>query len=101
MVRGHRDSSRELRRLGLVHTHAMSTQLAQADGIIPNQPDDGAAWVVFVIVGAVLGGVYWLIRRSRRRSVEAYWERRERDELRRLTDPDMARQPEPDEPHDD
>ena len=71
--------------------------LAQdADAIIPNQPDDAGALMVFVAVGVVLGGVYWLIRRSRRRSEATYWDRREREEHLRRNDPDMAPLPEPD-----
>ena len=59
----------------------MSTVLAQADDDVTlNVPEDGAAWVVFVIVGAVIFG-----------SMDAYWERRDREEFRRLNDPDMAK----------
>jgi hypothetical protein len=73
--------------------------LAQdSDGIIPNRPEDGGALVVFVIVGVALGGVYWLIRRSRRRSENDYWERRAREEKLRRNDPDMARPSDTDQP---
>ena len=63
------------------------------DGLIPNQPDSFAGWLVFGTVAVVLGLVYWMIRRSRNKSSQDYWDRKRREEQRRLDDPDMAKPP--------
>jgi hypothetical protein len=63
--------------------------LAQtSDGILPEDP---AARVVFVMVGAAIVGLYFVIRRTRRRADDAYWESRRREQTLRDNDPDMKR----------
>ena len=59
-----------------------------ADGIFP---DDPGARVVFVLIGMGIVGLYLLLRRTRRRSEAAYWERRKREQDQRDSDPDMRR----------
>jgi hypothetical protein len=58
------------------------------DGILPEDP---GARVVFVIIGIAILGLYFLLRRTRRRSEAAYWERRKRERELRDNDPDMRR----------
>lgn len=60
------------------------------DGILPEDP---GARVVFVIVGIVILGLHFLLRRTRRRSEAAYWERRRQEQELRDNDPDMRRDP--------
>ncbi len=78
---------------GFTDVLTVASAAQDTDGIIPNQPEDGGALVVFAVVGAAIGAVYWLIRRSRRRSEDAYWERNALQEELRRNDPDMARPP--------
>lgn len=56
------------------------------DGIFP---DDPAAAVVWGLMAAVILGLYFLVRSSRRKADRQYWEQREREHERRLADPDM------------
>ena len=57
-----------------------------------NLPDDGgASWVFWLLGVGVILGLWWVIARTRKRSYDAYWERRKRDEQRRADDPDMAK----------
>lgn len=79
----------------LAHVAALAQD---GDAIIPNQPEDGGSLLVFVVVGLVLGSVYWIVRRSRRRSEQAYWDRRDREEELRRNDPDMAKPADPVDP---
>ncbi len=58
-------------------------------------PGGGAETVVWVVVGAVLVGLYLLLRRTRRRSERAFMDARRREEQLRANDPDLRR---PDEP---
>ena len=53
-------------------------------------------WAVIVVVGVLLLGVYLLISRTRRRSEQDYWKRRQWEQELRANDPDMAA-PEDDE----
>lgn len=76
----------------------MAALAQDGDGIIPNQPEDGGSLFVFVAVGLALGGVYWIVRRSRRRSEQDYWDRRAREEEMRRNDPDMAKPADPVDP---
>lgn len=84
--------------IGLTAASPVDLMAQDADGIIPNQPDDNASLLVFLVVGVALVGVYWLIRRSRRRSEDAYWDRKAREEDLRRNDPDMARPSDSDPP---
>ena len=53
-------------------------------------------WGVIVLIGVLLFGVYLLISRTRRRSEQDYWKRRQWEQDLRANDPDMAA-PEDDE----
>ncbi|NNC73994.1 MAG: hypothetical protein HKN93_00650 [Acidimicrobiia bacterium] len=57
---------------------------------LPDPEEGTAAWVVWVILLAVIVGLYMLISRTRRRASEDYWRRREAEEEARKNDPDMA-----------
>jgi predicted LPLAT superfamily acyltransferase len=59
-----------------------------SDGIIP---EDGGARVVFVIIGAAILGLYFLLRRTRRRAMDDYWSRTKREQELRDADPDLRR----------
>jgi hypothetical protein len=70
--------------------------VAQSDGV--QLPDGSGGGILLWLIGAgVILGLWFLISRTRKRSYDAYWERRRRDEARRRNDPDMAG-PEPDDP---
>ena len=63
--------------------------LAQADD--GTFPEDAGARVLFVIVGVAIVALYLLVRRTRKRTEKAYWERRRREQAMRDADPDMRR----------
>ena len=47
---------------------------------------------MFWLIGAgVILGLYLVIRRTRKRAYDDYWDRRKRAEEQRLNDPDMAK----------
>ncbi len=52
-------------------------------------PEDAGARIVFVLVGVGIVGLYLILRRTRRRTEAAYWERRRREQAQRDADPDM------------
>lgn len=55
-------------------------------------PSGGAGQIFFWVLGAgIILGLWFIVARSRRRSYNAYWERKRREEQRRLDDPDMAK----------
>jgi hypothetical protein len=54
-------------------------------------PEDTGARVLFVVVGVAIVALYLLLRRTRRRTEDAYWERRRREKGLRDADPDMRR----------
>jgi len=58
-------------------------------------PGGGAETVIWVVLGAVLVGLYLLIRRTRRRSERAFMDARRREDQLRANDPDLRR---PDDP---
>lgn len=63
--------------------------LAQSsDGVLPS---DAASGVVWGIMATVILGLYFLIRGTRRRAAEDYWNRRKREQEMRDNDPDMRR----------
>jgi hypothetical protein len=76
--------------------HALDTAVvAQSDGA--HLPDGSGGGILFWLVGAaVILGLWFLISRTRKRSYDAYWERRRREEALRRNDPDMAH-PDPDD----
>ena len=50
----------------------------------------GLLAAMIVVIGLVLLGIYLLISRTRRRSAEDYWKRRQWEQDLRANDPDMA-----------
>ena len=75
------------RRLGAWSPAVAPILLTEAsDGVVPADP---GARILFVIIGVVILGLYFLLRATRRRSEDAYWERRQREQDRRNADPDM------------
>jgi hypothetical protein len=58
---------------------AYAAILAQVgdDGL--NLPDDAGSTLVFVLFFAVVAGLWFLIRRSRRRAEDEFWERKRRE----------------------
>ena len=66
---------------------------------IADLPESGGSAVFFWILGAaVILGLWFVISRTRKRSYDAYWERRRREQEQRLNDPDMAKPEEDREP---
>ena len=53
-------------------------------------------WAPYAFVGLGLAALGYVLVRTRRRSEEAYWQRRRLEAERRANDPDMAK-PRPDE----
>ena len=65
---------------------------------IADLPDGNSSAIVYWVIGAaVILGLWFVISRTRKRSYDAYWERRRREEQQRLDDPDMAK-PESEDP---
>lgn len=57
-----------------------------------NLPEGGGGQVVLWLVGAgLILGLWLIIARSRKRSYNAYWERRRKEQQLRENDPDMAK----------
>ena len=57
-----------------------------------NLPEGGGGQIVFWLIGAgVILGLWFVIARSRKRSYNAYWERKRKEQQLRDSDPDMAR----------
>ena len=54
-------------------------------------PDSPGAIIVWLAVLLVILGLYTLIRRTHRRSEQAYFDRKRRDREARAADPDMRR----------
>jgi hypothetical protein len=54
---------------------------------------DWSCWTVVVVIGLLLFGVYLLVSRTRRRSEQDYWKRRQWEQDLRSNDPDMAPPP--------
>lgn len=66
---------------------ALEIVLATDDG--GALPREGGALVVWGIVAAIILGLYFVLRATRRRSVDDYWRRSRREEQLRDDDPDM------------
>ena len=70
--------------------HHLATSLAvlgQADdGIFP---DDAGSALIWSLMAAVILGLYFVVRNSRRKADRQYWEQSRREHERRLADPDM------------
>ncbi len=54
-----------------------------------NLPDSGGEAFIWLIIVAVIIGLYVLVKRTRARAYEDYWARRRAEEQRRRDDPDM------------
>lgn len=54
-----------------------------------NLPDGGAEAVVWVVIAAVIVGLYLIIRRTRLTSRDEYMDQAEREAEMRKNDPDM------------
>ena len=52
-------------------------------------PDSTGGRLVFALFALVIVGLYFLIRRTQRRSEDAYWRRRKTEQELRDNDPDM------------
>ncbi len=73
----------------MIHASFLVPLVAQAeDGLVPEDP---GGRVVFVLVGVAIVALYLMLRRTRRRTEAAYWDRRRREQARRDADPDMRR----------
>ncbi|NNK91305.1 MAG: hypothetical protein HKO87_02630 [Acidimicrobiia bacterium] len=57
---------------------------------LPDPEEGVAAWIVWIVMLAVIIGLYLLITRTRRKASEEYWRRRQAEEEARKNDPDMA-----------
>ena len=62
--------------------------LAESDSIIP---EETSARIVWVVIGAVILGLYFLMKSSRKKATQEYWDRRKADEDRIANDPDMRK----------
>lgn len=80
---------RNLRRSVNVHGYFVLPFLAQA--VEDTLPDETSGRVVFVIVGVAIVALYLLLRRTRQRTEQAYWDRRRVERERMDNDPDMRR----------
>lgn len=60
--------------------------LANSDSIFP---EETSARVVWVAIGIVILGLYFLMKWARNKATDEYWERRNADEERIANDPDM------------
>lgn len=67
--------------------------------IIETPDGGGGAWFLWILSLAVLVGLWFLLARTRRRTYDAYWDRKRREEELRANDPDMARPDEDQGPH--
>lgn len=66
---------------------------------VADLPEAGSGGIFFWLIGAVvIVGLFLVISRTRKRSYDAYWERKRREEQQRLDDPDMARRPDDETP---
>jgi len=64
------------------------TAVADSESIIP---DDPTARVVWVVLAAIILGLYFLMKSSRKKATEEYWARRRADKDRIANDPDMRK----------
>lgn len=53
-------------------------------------PTTTGEWIIWIVIAAVIVGLWLLIRRTRQRAYRDYFERQRAAEQRRLNDPDMA-----------
>ena len=62
--------------------------LTDSDAILP---EETSARVLWVIIAAVILGLYFLSKAARRKASEEYWNRRKAEEERIANDPDMRK----------
>jgi hypothetical protein len=62
---------------------------AESDPIIP---DETSARIVWLVIAAVILGLYFFMKRARKNATEEYWARRKAEEERRANDPDMRKE---------
>ncbi len=67
------------------------TFLTESGGVVDTFPEDTAAQVVWGLVLAVIIGLYLVIKRSRNRARDHYWESKQREADLRANDPDMKK----------
>lgn len=53
-------------------------------------PDNTGEWIVWLVIAAIIVGLWLVIRRTRQRAYRDYFERQRAAEQRRRDDPDMA-----------
>ena len=58
----------------------------------------GGGWFFWLLGAAVILGLWFVISRTRKRTYNAYWERKQREADLRANDPDMAAPPEEEPP---
>ncbi len=63
--------------------------LAETDQIIPDDPAERAVWFV---LAAIILGLYFLLKSSRKKATEEYWARRQAEKDRVANDPDMKKE---------
>lgn len=74
------------RRLGSVNWLTIFAQ--DAPGGLPDDVGSGIIWGAFL---AVIVALYILVRNTRRKADDQYWERRRREREQREADPDMRK----------
>lgn len=72
---------------------AVHTLMLATDAVDDIVPADNGARLVFAVVAVVIIGLYFTIRRTQKRSADAYWEQRRRQDDLRANDPDMKQEP--------
>ena len=60
--------------------------LAESDSIIP---EETSARIVWLVIGAVILGLYFLMKSSRKKATREYWRKAEEDRI--ANDPDMRK----------
>ena len=63
--------------------------LAQTDDSFLDVPTDGAGLVVWLLIAAVIVGLYLLVQRTRRRAEDEFWERKRREREAERKRPDL------------
>jgi cytochrome c-type biogenesis protein CcmH/NrfF len=54
-------------------------------------PTTAGEWLIWIVIAAVIVGLWLVIRRTRQRAYRDYFDRQRAAEQQRLNDPDMAR----------
>lgn len=74
-------------------------QVAQVLAQELNVPESsgGGEWVVWVLLAVGIVALYLMIKNTKKKAYQDYWDRRKAEEQRRLDDPDMAPPPSPED----